>query len=84
MPYAKVTTKSYTFRRSTLAKGTIVELTAAQLKDAKAVNPPNLVEVDKPAEGVAVFDIRPKTFARELQASETGTPPERASLKPKK
>ena len=81
--FARVTDPNYTFRGQRLGRGTIVRLTAAQLKAAGDHNPRRLEEVDEPKEGTPTFDIRPKTFAAEIQTPEAGPAPERASLKKK-
>jgi hypothetical protein len=81
--FARVDYYPYTIRGMTLSRGTIVQLTAAQLKATGDHNPPKLVEVAAPKEGTPVVDIRPKAMRGALAASESGPAPERPPLKKK-
>lgn len=57
--YAKVVDPTYSIRRQRIPAGRIVHCTRDQLKAAKASNPARLEQVEKPAAGAPVIDIRP-------------------------
>lgn len=78
--YARVEDPTYVFRGVRLGKGTIVQLSAAQLKETEGYNPPRLKEVSEPKQGTPFVDIRPKTVVAQ---PETGPAPERPPLKSK-
>ena len=59
--YARVTSKGYSYKGHPLRPGTIVKLTADQMKAAGYLNPPHLEKADKPEDGAHVVDLTPKS-----------------------